>query len=93
MDRPKSRVAPALIVAGILCAVPAVYLACYLRLGWRPTPIGSEVRRAYFSRWQALVFIPAAAIEARAKGVEIELWTNSDTGYEHDYEQVKVLSP
>jgi hypothetical protein len=50
MNQPKSRLAPALIVAGVLCAILAVYVGGYLSLCWRATPVASEAGAERFAR-------------------------------------------
>ena len=74
MDRSKSRLAPALIVAG-KCAALGAYVAGYILLGTVTAfPSGNDIARTYIARWQAVAFAPAAFIEAKLAGVRVSLY-------------------
>lgn len=62
MERPKSRLAPAMIVAGFLCAVLGLYIAGYLSCqsgGW-----GTISYRQVTAEWETTLYAPAAWVES-----------------------------
>jgi hypothetical protein len=72
MDRPKSRLAPALIVAGVLCAASALYVVGYF-YGCEERALGAAWGRGFRWRWQCAAYSPAAWIEARVRGSRVSL--------------------
>jgi hypothetical protein len=73
MDRTKSRLAPALIVAGMLCLLLGVYAAGYF-LCQTDHVWGDFARQRYYSTiWHCRVFSLAAAVEARTTGFTVRL--------------------
>ena len=77
MNRSKSRLAPVLIVAGFLCAILALYAFSYA-VATRRFQQSTGISRVFSANWQVSVFAPAAAIEAKIKGVEV--WLCIETG-------------
>ena len=74
MDRPKSRLAIVLLVAGMGAAL-GVYVAGYVLLGTVTAfPSGNDIARTYTARWQAVAFAPAAFIEAKIAGARVSLY-------------------
>jgi hypothetical protein len=71
--RPKSRLAPALIVAGVLAAILTCYGAGYLSLSDKLPNASGGIARLFRSRWQAWAFVPAAVVEAKVSRIEVEL--------------------
>jgi len=70
MDRPKSRLAPILVAAALLC--PMLYAAGYVGLGEEHERVKGP-DRIYRTRWQARLFIPAAVVEAKARGIQVQV--------------------
>ena len=73
MERPKSGLAAALIVAAVLL-MPVVYVAGYLTLGAEIPSESSCVFRVFDAEWQIQLFIPAAKVEATLSGRCVELF-------------------
>lgn len=67
MDRPKSRLAPALIVAAILCAVLVAYIAGYFTFSDLSEVPGMRLR-TFNAEWQAFMYAPAAWLESMITG-------------------------
>lgn len=81
----KSRVAPAMIVAGALCALLVGYAWSYLSTdGWDATSNGDVMRiRELQSKAACTLFSPAARIEAIVSGVPVIVRSNySPTDYD-----------
>jgi hypothetical protein len=73
MDRTKSRLAPALIVAGMLCALLGVYVARYF-LCQTDHVWGDFARRRYYATiWHCRLFSVAAEVEAKTTGFAVDL--------------------
>lgn len=77
--RPKCRLAPALVFAGILSAM-LVYLLGYFCIS-DVMFCGSEVTggeavyvRTFDARWQCMLYCPAARVEAAARGSKVSLY-------------------
>ena len=80
MDRLKSRLAPVLIVVGILSAALGVYALGYFLGGeklahgpYSGPPRGAGHSRFFKSRWQCALYSPAAKVEAIAFGLNVRL--------------------
>jgi hypothetical protein len=71
MNHPNSRLAPALIVAGMLCALLGVYVAGYF-LCQTDHIWGDFARdRSYATIWHCRVFSVAAWVEAKTTGFTV----------------------
>lgn len=78
-SRSKSRLAPAMIVAGFLCAMLAVaYVAGYL-MGSTVTVNPSYKERAFYTRLQTTIYRPAAQAESAMTGTRVLLYYHSNT--------------
>jgi hypothetical protein len=82
-----SSAAPILASLAIVLVTLGVYVGGYFWLGDEQlllhsgggAPVGtSTLQRTYRHRWQALVFAPAARVEAWWRGVDVELTTPRD---------------
>ena len=74
MDRPKSRLAAAMIVACLLAPL-ALYVTGYFLLGDKSAyPSGNDIARTYTARWQAVTFVPVAFIEAKMTRSNVSLY-------------------
>jgi hypothetical protein len=69
MDRPKSRLAPALIVVGILFVMLAAYAAGYFAFSETPTPDNGI--RVFNAPWQAFLYAPATRVESWITGEQV----------------------
>jgi hypothetical protein len=69
-SRPKSRLAPAMIAAGILCALPAAYIAGYFAFSHTYDAPGPRVRM-FNAGWQAFIYAPAAWFESTVTGTPV----------------------
>ena len=67
--RPKSRLAPAMIVAGILFAMLAGYVGGYFAFSEGPT-LDNGVR-LFNGPWQALIYAPATRVESWITGEQV----------------------
>jgi hypothetical protein len=59
-------------MAGILCGTLLVYLYSY-GLATRRFQATTEISRVFTARWKIGVFTPAAAIEAKIRGMDVVL--------------------
>ncbi len=82
--RPKSRLAPALIVvAGVLCAVLAVYVGGYFAASDRQDGSTSDIRfRTFGAKWQCALYSPAAWMEAATTRTTVFLCYSKEGLYE-----------
>jgi hypothetical protein len=72
-NRPKNRLASALVVA-VMCAALGVYVAGYFLLGSKSAyPSRNDIARTYTAKWLAMAFVPAAFIEAKIAGIAVSL--------------------
>ena len=76
--RPQSRLAPAMIVAGVLCAVLVAYVSgCVLSQRSR----GFEVRhRRFRTKWQCVFYVPAVRAETILTGLTVHVGHDSGVG-------------
>ena len=72
MDRPKSRLAPVLVVAFILCAMLAAYVGSYLFSGYAWLEPGIQ-HRGFYREWQLTLYRPLGQIESRLTGNSVVL--------------------
>jgi hypothetical protein len=89
MDRPKSRLAPVLIVAGILCAALALYVAGYF-FGGTARTLGPSQGRGFRWKWLCVAYAPVAGLEARMRGVEVVLYHQRGA---NSYERYDLFPP
>jgi hypothetical protein len=68
--RPTSRLAPALIVAG-LSALLALYVAGYF-IGSETAMNDNKKQRGFSAAWQAKLYRPAAQVESAIIGIPVE---------------------
>ena len=86
MDRPKSRLAPAMIAAWLLFGTLAGYVASYVLVsdraaaGWRDNKPW-ELRH-FNAKWQCGLLWPAAEAEANLRGIGLALFHQDEM--EHD---------
>ena len=82
-----------MIVLGALVAMIGVYAGSYLALSSEyPDPASAANMRGFSRRWQVPLFVPAAAIEARIRGIDIELGVETETAETIDFEPVYRIS-
>jgi hypothetical protein len=73
-NRHKSRLAPALFVVGMLCAMVAVYTLAYFHRGSRMMEAGGlepYTVRIFDSRLEPIIYAPAAWVESAFTGTKI----------------------
>jgi hypothetical protein len=72
MNRPRSRLGPAIALAGILLAFVAAYMASYFATSKLfPGPPGMRLR-TFKTEWQSTFYHPAAFLESVLTGRRVE---------------------
>jgi hypothetical protein len=71
-NRPKSRLAPAMMVTVIVLAMIALYVGGYLR-GSRSTTTRGERLHNFGAKWKCMVYWPAAEVESLVIGAPVYL--------------------
>ena len=75
----RSRLAPAMIVVGVLLGLPGAYLASYLTF-FRLEDTGFDVLHRYVhAPWQKGFYAPAAMVESKIRGEPVDLWYREDS--------------
>lgn len=80
--RPQGRLAPAMIVAGVLCIILAAYAGSYLAISRAFSDPAGDIGRTFEEKWQCVLYWPAAKVESAARGVGVyPMYRASADGY------------
>ena len=86
--RPKCRLAPAMIVAGVLAVMLFVYVAGYL--AGQVNDLPERRRRMFSTKWQAAIYGPAAQVEALAIGRPVFTDDNRRRRHVNNLKQIRL---